>query len=91
MVVVNAAKIQVTGNKLNDKLYYRHSGYPGGFARGPSARCSSAGPRRSSARRSRGCFPATASPASSCSKLKVYAGPEHPHEAQKPQPMEVEA
>ena len=59
VVVVNAEKIHVTGNKLNDKIYYRHSGYPGGLRSRTLARCSSAGPRRSSARRSRGCCPAT--------------------------------
>ena len=51
VVVINAEKVRVTGNKIDDKLYYRHSGYPGGFARGGSGRCSSASPRRSSARR----------------------------------------
>ena len=50
VIVVNAERISVTGNKLAEKRYYRHSGYPGDCAAGRSARCSSAGPRRSSAR-----------------------------------------
>ena len=66
VVVVNAEKIAVTGNKRAEKRYYRHSGYPGraalAHARGDARR---AGPRRSSASPSRGCCPATASPASS--------------------------
>ena len=85
VVVVNAAKIKVTGNKLHDKLYYRHSGYPGGIAL--------ADPRRDARAPARGGDPqggqGDASPqparAPAAAKLKVYAGPEHPHEAQKPQ------
>ena len=65
VIVVNAEKISVTGNKLADKRYYRHSGYPGGLKSRTLARCSSAGPRRSSGSRSRACSPATASRASS--------------------------
>ena len=66
VIVVNAEKISVTGNKRADKRYYRHSGYPGGLQVAHArARCSSAGPRRSSASPSRACCPATGSPASS--------------------------
>ena len=65
VVVVNAEKISVTGNKRADKRYYRHSGYPGGLSRARWTRCSSAGPRRSSASPSRACFRATGWRASS--------------------------
>ena len=65
VVVINAERIRVTGNKKRDKQYYRHTGYPGGIRSGRSARCSTAARRRSSARPSRGCSRVTASPASS--------------------------
>ena len=61
VIVVNAEKIAVTGQKLDQKMYHRHSGYPGGLARGRCASSSSGGRPRCSARRSRACFPATAS------------------------------
>ena len=85
VVVVNAEKIHVTGNKLDAKMYHRHSGYPGGLKK-PSAarRNSSAGRPRCCARPSRGCSPATASRAPRSRKLKIPVGPEHPHEAQAP-------
>ena len=65
VIVVNAEKITVTGNKRNDKRYYRHSGYPAGSSPAASTKCSSAGPKRSSASRSRECCRATASRESS--------------------------
>ena len=91
VVVVNAEKIVVTGKKLTDKRYYRHSGYPGGIrsrtlgemlARRPEEVIRKAVERDAASQPPR--------PAAD-RKLKVYAGPEHPHAAQKPKPMEIEA
>ena len=65
VVVVNAEKIAVTGNKLDQKIYYRHSGYPGGLRSARCASSSTASRPRCCARRSRGCFRATSSAASS--------------------------
>ena len=93
VVVVNAEKIRVTGNKLNDKIYYRHSGYPGGLrsrtlagdARAPARGGHPQGGLKGDAP------PGTAWAGQQLTKLKVYAGPEHPHEAQKPKQMEVQS
>ena len=88
VVVVNAEKIAVTGNKLDEKLYYRHSGYPGGLQGAPAARAARSAARpRCCARRSRGCFPRNKLGRQQLTKLKIYAGPEHPHAAQEPKPF----
>ena len=92
MIVVNAEKIAVTGNKRQEKRYYRHSGYPGGL-RSAHARGDARAPARGGhpPRRQGDAARATGSARQQLRKLKVYAGPEHPHEAQKPEPMEIDA
>jgi large subunit ribosomal protein L13 len=91
VIVVNAAKIRVTGNKLHDKLYRRHSGYPGGLRSRTLADMLERRPEEVIRKAVRGMLPRNRLGRQQLSKLKVYAGPEHPHEAQKPREMEVEA
>ena len=90
MVVVNAAKIRVTGNKLSDKLYYRHSGYPGGLRSRTLGEMLERRPEEVIRKAVKGMLPRNRLARQQLTKLKVYAGPEHPHEAQKPTPLEVE-
>ena len=91
VVVVNASKIQVTGNKLNDKLYHRHSGYPGGIRTRTLGEMLERRPEEVIRKAVKGMLPRNRLARQQLRKLKVYAGPEHPHEAQKPQRMEVDA
>ena len=89
VVVVNAEKIVVTGHKLDDKMYWRHSGYPGGI-KGESLRNLLARRPTEVVRRSvKGMLPHNKLGAAQLRKLKVYAGPEHPHTAQHPEPLEI--
>ena len=89
VVVVNAEKIHVTGHKLDDKMYWRHSGYPGGI-KGESLRSLLDRRPAEVVRRSvKGMLPHNKLGASQLRKLKVYAGPDHPHEAQHPEPLEI--
>ena len=89
VVVVNAEKIRVTGNKLDDKMYWRHSGYPGGI-KGESLRSLLDRRPAEVVRRSvKGMLPHNKLGAAQLRKLKVYAGPDHPHEAQHPEPLEI--
>ena len=90
VVVVNAAKIRVTGNKLNDKLYYRHSGYPGGLRSRTLSEMLERRPEEVIRLAVKGMLPRNRLARQQLTKLKVYAGPEHPHEAQKPTQLEVE-
>ena len=91
VVVVNAEKIQVTGKKRTDKRYYRHSGYPGGLRERTFAEMLERRPEEIIRRAVKGMLPRNRLARQQLRKLKIYAGPEHPHQAQKPQPMEVEA
>ena len=91
VVVVNAEKVRVTGNKMADKLYYRHSGYPGGIRSRTLAEMLERQPEEVIRKAVKGMLPRTRLGRQQLRKLKVYAGPEHPHEAQKPKQMEVEA
>jgi large subunit ribosomal protein L13 len=91
VVVVNAAKIRVTGNKLNDKLYHRHSGYPGGLRTRTLADMLERRPEEVIRKAVKGMLPRNRLARQQLRKLKVYAGPDHPHEAQKPTAMEVQA
>jgi large subunit ribosomal protein L13 len=91
VVVVNAAKIRVTGNKLNDKLYHRHSGYPGGLRTRTLGDMLERRPEEVIRGAVKGMLPRNRLARQQLRKLKVYAGPEHPHQAQKPKPMEVDA
>ena len=91
VVVVNAAKIRVTGNKLNDKIYYRHSGYPGGLRSRTLAEMLERRPEEVIRKAVKGMLPRNRLGRQQLTKLKVYAGPEHPHEAQLPKQMEVQS
>ena len=91
VVVVNAEKIAVTGKKLDDKMYYRHSGYPGGLKERPLREQLERRPTEVLRLAVKGMLPRNRLARQQLRKLKVYAGPEHPHEAQKPKPMEIEA
>lgn len=87
VIVVNAEKVRLTGNKMNDKLYQRHSGIPGGFKAEPYRLLLQRRPSIAIEKAVRGMLPKTSLGRKMRSKLKVYAGPEHPHAAQKPQPL----
>jgi large subunit ribosomal protein L13 len=89
--VVNAEKISVTGNKLAEKRYYRHSGYPGGLRSRTLREMLARRPEEVVRRAVKGMLPRNRLGRAQLRKLKVYAGPDHPHAAQKPEPMEVDA
>ncbi len=91
VVVVNAEKIRVTGNKLAAKRYYRHSGYPGGLRSRTLAQMLERRPEEVIRLAVRGMMSRNRLARQQLRKLKVYAGPDHPHAAQRPRPMEVEA
>ncbi len=90
VVVVNAEKIAVTGKKLDEKMYYRHSGYPGGL-RARSLR-DQLDRRPTEVLRSavKGMLPRNRLARRQITKLKIYAGPEHPHAAQRPEPLPLD-
>jgi len=87
VIIVNAAKIKVTGKKLQDKMYVRHSGYPGGFRAENLERLLERRPEEVIRRAVRGMLPQNRLGEQMIRKLHVYAGSEHPHAAQKPQPL----
>ena len=89
VVVVNAEKISVTGNKLKDKRYYRHSGYPGGLKSRTLNDMLERRPAEVIRLAVKGMLPRNRLARKQLTKLKVYAGPDHPHAAQQPQPMEL--
>jgi large subunit ribosomal protein L13 len=89
VIVVNAEKIAVTGNKLADKRYYRHSGYPGGLRSRTLQEMLNRRPEEVIRKAVRGMMPRNRLGRKQLTKLKVYAGPEHPHAAQRPQPMQT--
>jgi large subunit ribosomal protein L13 len=89
VVVVNAEKIAVTGAKLQEKLYYRHSGYPGGLKQRTLGDMLARRPEEVIRLAVRGMLPKNRLARKQLTKLKIYAGPEHPHEAQKPQKLEI--
>jgi large subunit ribosomal protein L13 len=91
VVVVNAAKIVVTGNKRDDKVYFRHSGYPGGIRSRTLGEMLERQPEEVIRRAVKGMLPRNRLARQQLRKLRVYAGAEHPHAAQQPQPMEVNA
>ena len=90
VVVVNAEKITVTGKKLDDKMYYRHSGYPGGLRSRPLRDELERRPTEVLRKAVKGMLPRNRLGRAQLLKLKVYAGPEHPHEAQGPKPLPLE-
>src|SRR5881397_3576666 len=87
IVVVNAEKIQVTGNKLDQKRYYRHSGYPGGLRSRTLREQLDRRPEEVIRKAVRGMLPKNRLARRQITKLKIYAGPEHPHASQNPQPL----
>jgi large subunit ribosomal protein L13 len=89
VVVVNADKINVTGQKLDKKIYYRHTGYPGGLRQVTLRQRLETHPERVVESAVRGMLPKNRLGRKMYKKLKVYAGPDHPHEAQQPKPMDI--
>lgn len=89
VVVVNAEKIAVTGKKMTDKRYYRHSGYPGGIKSRTLAEQLERGPEEVLRRAVRGMLPRNRLGRAQLRKLKIYAGGEHPHAAQKPESLRL--
>jgi large subunit ribosomal protein L13 len=89
VVVVNAEKIAVTGNKLDEKIYYRHSGYPGGLKQRTLREQLDRRPTEVIRTAVKGMLPKNKLAARQLTKLKVYAGPEHPHAAQDPKTLEL--
>jgi large subunit ribosomal protein L13 len=89
VVVVNAEKVALTGAKLQQKQEYRHSGYPGGLRATSYATLLDKHPQRAVEKAVRGMLPHTTLGRQMLSKLKVYAGPDHPHQAQQPVPFEI--
>ena len=89
VVVINAEKIAVTGNKLAEKRYYRHSGYPGGLKSRTLAEQLDRQPEEVIRHAVKGMLPRNRLARKQLTKLKIYAGPEHPHAAQQPVPMEI--
>ncbi|MGH2962355.1 MAG: 50S ribosomal protein L13 [Solirubrobacterales bacterium] len=90
VVVVNAEKVRVTGDKRNAKLYRRHSGYPGGLRSRTLGDMLERRPEEVIRLAVRGMLPRNRLGRKQLTKLKVYAGPDHPHEAQRPETMEIE-
>ena len=88
VIVINAELITVTGSKLDDKYYYRHSGYPGGFKQISLRDQLAKHPRRVVESAVKGMLPHNRFGRKLIKKLKVYAGQNHPHEAQQPKPLE---
>jgi large subunit ribosomal protein L13 len=89
VIVVNASKVALTGNKRETKVAYRHSGYPGGLKRIGYNELLATRPERAIELAVRGMLPKNKLGRQLLSKLKVYAGPEHPHGAQQPTPFEI--
>ena len=89
VIVVNAEKITVTGNKLKDKLYWRHSGYPGGIRSRTLGEQLARRPEEVLRKAVRGMLPKNSVGRAQLMKMKIYAGPEHPHTAQQPEPLRL--
>jgi large subunit ribosomal protein L13 len=89
VIVINADKIYVTGRKLDQKMYYRHSGYPGGLKEVSLRRMLEEHPTRVIEHAVRGMLPKNRLGRKMIRKLKVYAGSDHPHQAQQPVPLEL--
>ncbi len=89
IVIVNAAKIRVTGDKINQKKYYRHSGYPGGIKETALSDELENNPERVIERAVKGMLPKNSLGRAMFRKLRVYAGPDHSHQAQQPKALEI--
>lgn len=90
VIVINAEKVALSGDKLNKKFAYRHSGYPGGLRAVPYSELMEKNPERAVEKAIRGMLPKNKLGAQQLKKLKVYVGPEHPHQAQQPKPYEFD-
>ena len=90
VVVVNAEKIAVTGRKLEQKTYYRHSGYPGGLRSRTLEEMLARQPEEVIRKAVKGMLPRNKLARAQLTKLKVYVGPDHPHQAQQPKELEIE-
>ena len=91
VIVVNARGVRLTGRKLEKKIYYRHTDYPGGIRERSAAKMLAEKPEDVIRLAVKGMMPKNRLSRKLVTKLKVYAGPEHPHDAQKPQPLAIEA
>lgn len=89
IVVINADKVRVTGNKREDKVYYRHTGHPGGMKQTTFGQLMERAPERAIQTAVKGMLPKNPLGRAMLGKLKVYAGGEHRHQAQQPQPLEI--
>ncbi|WP_028852120.1 50S ribosomal protein L13 [Thermocrispum municipale] len=89
VIIVNAEKVVLTGNKRDQKLAYRHSGYPGGLRKRTFGELLDTKPERLVEKVVKGMLPKNKLGRAQAKKLKVYAGPEHPHAAQQPQPFQI--
>lgn len=89
IIVINAEKVRVTGNKYDDKIYYRHSGYPGGLKETNFKDLNKSKPEMIIEKAVKGMLPKNPLGREMFRKLKVYAGTEHPHTAQQPQVLEL--
>ena len=89
IVVINAEKVRVTGNKLNDKMYHRHTGFPGGIKSQDLKTVRASNPAALIESAVKGMLPKNPLGRAMFAKLHVYAGPEHRHSAQQPKPLEI--
>jgi large subunit ribosomal protein L13 len=89
VIVVNAGKVTLTGKKMKDKIYYHHTGYPGGIKEMTAEKLLSKKPTEMIRTAVKGMLPKNSLGRQMLRKLKIYAGPNHPHEAQKPIPLEL--
>ena len=89
VVVINAEKVVVTGDKENKKIYWRHTGYPGGIKGTNVAKMRETHPKRIIEKAVKGMLPKNALNRRSMQRLKVYIGSEHPHESQQPQKLNI--
>ena len=89
VIIINAEKVALTGAKLEQKKAYRHSGFPGGLKSTSYTELLAKNPAKAVEKAVRGMLPHTTLGREQLTHLKVYAGPEHPHAAQKPQPFEI--
>jgi large subunit ribosomal protein L13 len=89
VIIVNAEKVALTGNKLDGKIYYRHSGYPGGMKTRSARRMLELQPQKLLEKSIRGMLPKNRLGEDMYRKLFVYEGPEHPHQAQKPEVLSI--
>lgn len=90
VIVINAEKVKLTGNKLTDKKYYSHTGYPGGLKETTAGKLLKEKPERVLISAVRGMLPKNSLGRQLIKKLKIYAGPEHPHTAQNPKVLNIQ-